>query len=279
MDDRPQESRRDVVVVTGAGGMGAAIARRLGSGRTLILADASRGQLDRSVGALRDEGYEARGVLTDVSDRGSVEGLAETAYGEGRLTAVVHTAGVSPATGTAKKILDVDLVGTAHVIDVFEKVASHGMSLVCVSSMAGHYASLSGADEAALATTPTEELLGLDVVTAIGDDAQSAYIVSKRANHLRVQAAALAWNLRGARVNSVSPGVISTAMAKAEAESPSGEHMLKMLDACGAGRTGTPGEIAEVVAFLVGPGAPYITGTDLLVDGGQAAWIRWHRPR
>ncbi|WP_405930758.1 SDR family oxidoreductase [Streptomyces sp. NBC_00827] len=279
MDDRPQESRRDVVVVTGAGGMGAAIARRLGSGRTLILADASRGQLDRSVGALRDEGYEARGVLTDVSDRGSVEWLAETAYGEGRLAAVVHTAGVSPATGTAKKILEVDLVGTAHVIDVFEKVASHGMSLVCVSSMAGHYASLSAAQEAALATTPTEELLGLDVVTAIGDDAQSAYIVSKRANQLRVQAAALAWNLRGARVNSVSPGVISTAMAKAEAESPSGEHMLKMLDACGAGRTGTPGEIAEVVAFLVGPGAPYITGTDLLVDGGQAAWIRWHRPR
>ncbi|WP_405923716.1 SDR family oxidoreductase [Streptomyces sp. NBC_00035] len=279
MDDRPQQSRRDVVVVTGAGGMGAAIARRLGSGRTLILADASRDQLDRAVGALRDEGYEARGVLTDVSDRGSVEWLAETAYGEGRLTAVVHTAGVSPATGTAKKILDVDLVGTAHVIDVFEKVASHGMSLVCVSSMAGHYASLSAAQEAALATTPTEELLGLDVVTAIGDDAQSAYIVSKRANHLRVQAAALAWNLRGARVNSVSPGVISTAMAKAEAESPSGEHMLKMLDACGAGRTGTPGEIAEVVAFLVGPGAPYITGTDLLVDGGQAAWIRWHRPR
>ncbi|MGW3415539.1 SDR family oxidoreductase [Streptomyces sp. NPDC000888] len=279
MDDRPYGPRRDVVVVTGAGGMGAAIARRLGSGRTLILADASRGQLDRAVGALRDEGYEARGVLTDVSDRGSVEWLAETAYGEGRLAAVVHTAGVSPATGTAKKILDVDLVGTAHVIDVFEKVASHGMSLVCVSSMAGHYASLSAADEAALATTPTEELLGLDVVTAIGDDAQSAYIVSKRANHLRVQAAALAWNLRGARVNSVSPGVISTAMAKAEAESPSGEHMLKMLDACGAGRTGTPGEIAEVVAFLVGPGAPYITGTDLLVDGGQAAWIRWHRPR
>ncbi|WP_405906238.1 SDR family oxidoreductase [Streptomyces sp. NBC_00828] len=279
MDDRPQESRRDVVVVTGAGGMGAAIARRLGSGRTLIVADASRDQLDRAVGALRDEGYDARGVLTDVSDRGSVEWLAETAYGEGRLAAVVHTAGVSPATGTAKKILDVDLVGTAHVIDVFEKVASHGMSLVCVSSMAGHYASLSAAQEAALATTPTEELLGLDVVTAIGDDAQSAYIVSKRANQLRVQAAALAWNLRGARVNSVSPGVISTAMAKAEAESPSGEHMLKMLDACGAGRTGTPGEIAEVVAFLVGPGAPYITGTDLLVDGGQAAWIRWHRPR
>ncbi|MCX5561416.1 SDR family oxidoreductase [Streptomyces sp. NBC_00038] len=279
MDDRSQESRRDVVVVTGAGGMGAAIARRLGSGRTLIVADASRAQLDRAVRALRDEGYEARGVLTDVSDRGSVEWLAETAYGEGRLTAVVHTAGVSPATGTAKKILDVDLVGTAHVIDVFEKVASHGMSLVCVSSMAGHYASLSSAEEAALATTPTEELLGLDVVTAIGDDAQSAYIVSKRANHLRVQAAALAWNLRGARVNTVSPGVISTAMAKAEAESPSGEHMLKMLDACGAGRTGTPGEIAEVVAFLVGPGAPYITGTDLLVDGGQAAWIRWHRPR
>jgi NAD(P)-dependent dehydrogenase (short-subunit alcohol dehydrogenase family) len=193
------------------------------------------------------------------------------------LAAVVHTAGVSPAIASARTILDVDLIGTAQVIDVFETVASPGMSLVCVSSMAGHYASLSRAEEAALATAPTE-LLGLDGVTAVGTDATAAYIVSKRCNQLRVQAAALAWNLRGARVNSVSPGVISTAMAKAEAASPAGEHMLKMLDACGAGRSGTPGEIADAVAFLAGPGASYITGTDLLVDGGQAAWIRRHRP-
>ncbi|MEU9469095.1 SDR family oxidoreductase [Streptomyces avermitilis] len=275
MQDRTYDAR-DVVVVTGAGGMGSAVARRLGSGRTLILADASREQLDRAVGELTTEGYAVRGVPTDVSDRTSVERLAATASGEGRLTAVVHTAGVAAATASARKIFEVDLLGTVHVIEAFEKVAVHGTSLVCVSSMAGHYASLSRQDEAALATAPAEELLGLDAVMAVGDDPTAAYIVAKRANHVRVQAAALAWNLRGARVNTISPGVVSTAMSKAEADADADGRMLKMVEACGAGRMGTPGEIADAVAFLAGPQSLYITGTDLLVDGGQAGWIRWH---
>ncbi|MFG2348097.1 SDR family oxidoreductase [Streptomyces phaeochromogenes] len=280
MVDRPNEERRDVVVVTGAGGMGVAVARRLGNGRNVLLADASSQGLDRAVTALTDEGYAVRGMVTDVTDRGAVHKLAEASAAEGRVAAVVHTAGVSPATGPAKTIVDVNLLGTAHVIDAFETVATRGTALVAISSMAGHVASLSREEEAALATTATEDLLGLDVVTAIGDDAQTAYIVTKRANHLRVQAAALAWNLRGARVNSVSPGVIATAMSRAEAASPSGAHMMQMLDASGSGRVGTPGEIADAVAFLTGPESSYITGTDLLVDGGQAAWLRLHfRPQ
>ena len=280
MVDRPNEERRDVVVVTGAGGMGVAVARRLGNGRNVLLADASSQGLDRAVTALTDEGYAVRGMVTDVSDREAVHKLAEAAAAEGRVAAIVHTAGVSPATGPARTIVDVNLLGTAHVIDAFETVATRGTSLVVISSMAGHVASLSREEEAALATTATEDLLGLDVVTAIGDDAQTAYIVTKRANHLRVQAAALAWNLRGARVNSVSPGVIATAMSRAEAASPSGAHMMQMLDASGSGRVGTPGEIADAVAFLTGPESSYITGTDLLVDGGQAAWLRLHfRPQ
>jgi len=280
MVDRPNEERRDVVVVTGAGGMGVAVARRLGNGRNVLLADASSQGLDRAVSALTDEGYVVRGMVTDVSDREAVHKLAEAAAAEGRVAAIVHTAGVSPATGPARTIVDVNLLGTAHVIDAFETVATRGTALVVISSMAGHVASLSREEEAALATTATEDLLGLDVVTAIGDDAQTAYIVTKRANHLRVQAAALAWNLRGARVNSVSPGVIATAMSRAEAASPSGAHMTQMLDASGSGRVGTPGEIADAVAFLTGPESSYITGTDLLVDGGQAAWLRLHfRPQ
>lgn len=270
------DDRRDVVVVTGAGGIGSAIAHRLGSGRTLILADASRHQLDRSVEALSATGFAVRGVRTDVTDRESVEKLAETASAEGRVTAVVHTAGVGAATASARKVLEVNLLGTAHVIDAFERVATRGTALVVISSMAGHYAPLGREHETALATTPTDELLGLDFVTAVGDDSMAAYMMSKRANHVRVQAAALAWSLRGARINTVSPGVISTAMSKAEAESDPDGRMLKMLDACGAGRTGTPDEIAEVAAFLTGPHSLYITGTDLLVDGGQAAWVRWH---
>ena len=267
------DGQTDVVVVTGAGGMGTAVARRLGSGRELILADASPDALDRAVTALRAEGYAATGQVTDVAK------LAQFAAGQGRLTAVVHTAGVSAATASARKIIDVDLLGTVHVIDAFTTVATRGTSLVCISSMAGHYASLGRDDEIALATAPVDSLAALAVVTAVGDDPLAAYILAKRANHVRVQAAALEWNRRGARINTVSPGVIATAMSKAEAESPTGAHMMRMLDDCGAGRTGTPGEIAEAVAFLTGAGSLYITGTDLLVDGGQAAWIRWHRPR
>lgn len=271
---------RDVVVVTGAGGMGSAVARRLGSGRTLILADYARERLDQVVAELSAEGYAALGVPTDVSDRAAVEELARVAAERGRITAVVHTAGVAAATSSVRGILDVDLLGTVYVIEAFEKVAVRGTSLVCVASLAGHMASIGGADEAALATAPAEELLGLDAVTSLSDDdPTAAYILAKRANHLRVQAAALAWNRLGARVNTLSPGVIATAMAQAEADADADGRMLKMLDACGAGRPGTPGEIADAVAFLTGPEARYITGTDLLVDGGQAAWIRRHMRR
>ncbi|MFH9006111.1 SDR family oxidoreductase [Streptomyces afghaniensis] len=278
MENRTDD-RGDVVVVTGAGGMGAAVARRLGSGRRLILADHARERLDQVVADLGTEGYAVQGVPTDVSDRASVERLARTAAEQGRITTVVHTAGVAAATASVGRILDVDLLGTVYVIEAFEKVAVRGTSLVCVASLAGHMASIDDEDETALATAPAEELLGLKAVTALGDDPTAAYILAKRANHVRVQAAALAWNRLGARVNTISPGVVATAMAKAEADSDAGGHMLAMLDACGAGRPGTPGEIADAVAFLTGPEARYITGSDLLVDGGQAAWIRRHMRR
>ncbi|GAB2939381.1 SDR family oxidoreductase [Streptomyces mayteni] len=272
----------EVLVVTGAGGMGMAVARRLGSGRTLLLADASPDRLALAVEALAAEGYTVRGVPTDVGDRASVESLAGAAADEGPVTAVVHTAGVSPATGPAtdpaELVLRVNLLGTALVIDAFAGVARRGTSLVCVSSMAGHYAALDADTERALATAPTDTLLDIPAVRAVGaDDAAAAYVLSKRANQLRVQAAALPWNLLGARINTISPGVVSTPMARAEAESAAGEAMTRMLKECGADRAGTPAEIAEAAAFLTGQGAGYVTGTDLLVDGGQTGWLRWHR--
>lgn len=267
----------DVLVVTGAGGMGAAVARRLGSGRTLLLADAVPGHLDRAVTALRAEGYDARGQVTDIASPAAVAELAGAAAALGRLAAVVHTAGVSAATSTVDRIMRVDLAGTAHLIDAFAPLAGPGAAVVCVASMAGHYARLSSADEQALATTPAAELLELDLITGFDGDPVHAYILAKRANQVRVEAAALTYHRRGARINTISPGVIATPMARAEQESPSGAHMTAMLDACGAGRTGTPAEIAEAAAFLTGPYSLYITGTDLLVDGGQAAWIRRHR--
>ncbi|MFD0524480.1 SDR family oxidoreductase [Paractinoplanes durhamensis] len=238
-----------VVVITGAGGMGAAVARRIGAGRTLVLADAAPEALDRCAEALEAEGYTVKTHVTDVSDASAVTKLASAAAAEGPLTAVVHTAGVSAATATTHQIMQVDLLGTAHVIDAFEQVATGGTSLVCIASMAGHYATPTPAQEAALATTPTADLAALDVVRSAGDDPIAAYILAKRANQLRVQAAALAYNRRGARINTVSPGVIATAMAKAEREGPAGAHMMATLDACGIGRAGTPGELAEAVAF------------------------------
>ena len=265
---------REVLVVTGAGGMGLAVARRIGSGRRVVLADAYAPVLDLAVEALRGEGYDVRGRITDVADPGAVTDLAEAAAAEGRIAAVVHTAGVSAATATVEQIMAVDLVGTAHVIDAFQAVATRGTSCVCIASMAGHYASLDPSRERALATAPAAELRSVDPP----DDRIAAYILAKRANQVRVQAAAPAWNRLGARINTVSPGVIATAMSKAEASSSGGAQMMGMLDACGIGRTGTPAEIAEAVAFLTGPSSLYITGTDLLIDGGQAAWLRWHSP-
>jgi NAD(P)-dependent dehydrogenase (short-subunit alcohol dehydrogenase family) len=230
--------------------------------------------LDLAVESLRAEGYDVRGRITDVADPVAVTALAKAAADEGRIAAVVHTAGVSAATSTVERIMAVDLVGTAHVIDAFQAVASRGTSCVCVASMAGHYASLDPALERTLATAPIEELRSVEAPA----DRTAAYILAKRANQVRVQAAATAWNRLGARINTVSPGVIATAMAKAEAESSSGARMMGLLDACGIGRAGTPGEVAEAVAFLTGPSSLYITGTDLLIDGGQAAWLRWHSP-
>ncbi|WP_430791848.1 SDR family oxidoreductase, partial [Actinoplanes sp. G11-F43] len=240
--------------MTGAGGMGAAVARRIGSGRTVILADAFPEHLERTVGALHAEGYDVRGRVTDIADRDSVAGLAAFTAEAGRLTAVVHTAGVSAATSTVHRIMAVDLAGTAYLIEEFEPLTGPGTSVVCVASMAGHYAQLSAADEQALATAPADRLLGLDVVAGFDGDPVSAYILAKRANQVRVQAAALPYNRRGARINTISPGVVATAMARAEQQSSSGTHMMAMLDACGAGRTGTPAEIAEAAAFLTGPG-------------------------
>jgi len=265
---------REVVVVTGAGGMGLAVTRRIGSGRSVVLADAYAQVLDLGVAQLRGEGYDVRGRITDVADPEAVADLAKAAAAEGRIAAVVHTAGVSAATATVEQIMAVDLAGTAHVIEAFQAVATRGTSCVCIASMAGHYASLDPARERALATAPVAELRSVEPPAG----RVAAYILAKRANQVRVQAAAPAWNRLGARINTVSPGVIATAMSKAEAESASGAQMMGMLGACGIGRAGTPAEVAEAVAFLTGPSSLYITGTDLLIDGGQAAWLRWHRP-
>ncbi|MBT0773282.1 SDR family oxidoreductase [Kineosporia sp. J2-2] len=269
--------RPGVVVITGSGGMGTAVARRIGAGRTVLLADASAPALERAAAALRDEGHQVLTQVVDVSDAASVKELAERAAATGRAGAVVHTAGVSAVTSTVERVLRVDLLGTALVIEAFEAVAEPGTSVVCVASMAGHLARLTPGQERDLATTPSGDLLSLDVVRRVPPhDTVGAYVLAKRANQIRAQAAALAYNRAGARISTISPGVVSTAMARAEQQGATGEQMMASLKACGIGRPGTPGELAAAVAFLTGPDSRYLTGTDLLLDGGQAAWMRWH---
>ncbi|AWB96687.1 short-chain dehydrogenase [Agromyces badenianii] len=264
---------RKVLVVIGVGGMGEAIARRQATGRTVVLADFSEQALERVGGALRGDGFEVVTRTVDVSSRASVAELADAAAALGRVTQVVHTAGLSPVQAPRDAILAVDLLGTALVLDEFERVIAPGGAGLVIASMAGHFMPPLPPEVAhALATTPSDELLSLPVFASI-TEAAAAYPFAKHANHLRVRAASSAWGARGARVNSISPGVISTPMGQQELAGESGGQMRAMIAASGTGRVGTPYDIADAAAFLLGPDASFITGTDLLVDGGVVAAV------
>jgi NAD(P)-dependent dehydrogenase (short-subunit alcohol dehydrogenase family) len=263
-----------VVVVTGAGGMGRAVARRIGIGATVVLADVDEQSLESAATSLRANGQDAVTHVVDVSRKHSVEALAAYAAARGSVTAVVHTAGVSPVQAPVDAIMRVDLLGTALMLDAFGEVISRGGAGVFISSMAGTMASLDPDFELRLATTPTDELLELAERSAGAiSDPGAAYATAKRANQVRVRAASLSWGQRGARVNSVSPGIISTPMGAAELDGPHGEIMRAMVAASGTGRIGTPEDVAGAVEFLIGPDAGFITGTDLLVDGGVIASV------
>ncbi|WP_257447478.1 SDR family oxidoreductase [Archangium lipolyticum] len=268
---------KDIIVITGLGGMGLATARRLGSGRQLVLADYAQDLLDRVADTLRGEGHTVDALRVDVSDQQSVERLAQHAGALGSLRAVVHTAGVSPVQASPERVVRVDVLGTAYVLDAFLPLVTRGSVAVCIASMAGAMVPLPPEAERALATTPTSELAGLPMLDPKNLDSSAAYSVAKRANQLRVQAASIPWGRRGGRVVSISPGIISTPMGQAELQGPHGEAIRGMIQASGAGRIGTPDDIASAVEFLLSPQASFITGSDLLVDGGAVAAARYAR--
>ncbi|MEW8977606.1 MAG: SDR family oxidoreductase [Symbiobacterium sp.] len=272
-----REFPKEVVAITGAGGMGLAIARRLGPGRRVVIADYSEEVLTQAEAHLKGEGHDVHAVRTDVSDPKSVRALAETVERLGKFRYLVHTAGVSPVQAPPERVVAVDVVGTALVLDEFYRLAGPGTVAVCIASMAGAMAPLPPEVEWQLATTPTAQLASLPVLDPSQLDRGAAYSIAKRANQLRVQWASLAWGRKGARVVSVSPGLISTPMGQQELSGPSGEAIRSMIAASGTGRVGTPDDIAAVVEFLVSPAASFITGTDLLVDGGAVAGVRYAR--
>jgi len=261
---------RDVAVVIGVGGMGRVVARRLGPGRRLALADFNGEALTAFSEELGGEGHDVTSVRLDVSDPDAVAGFAASAAALGAVKQIVHTAGLSPVQATAPAVLAVDLLGVAYVLEEFGKVIDSGGSGVVIASMSGHMGSpIASEDEALLACTPARELAGLSLLEpSRHPDAGTAYAFAKRANHLRVRAESVAWGRRGARINSISPGIISTSMGRAELAGSSGAFMRAMVDGSGSARIGTPDDIAAAVDYLLSPAASFVTGTDLLVDGG-----------
>jgi len=265
----------DVLVVIGVGGMGETIARRQAAGKTTLLADFNESAIEALAATMHTDGFDVHTQKVDVSSRESLTALAATAAGLGDITQVVHTAGLSPTQAPLEAILRVDLVGVALMLEIFGEVVADGASGVVISSSSGYLVpGFTGEQEALIRSTSPEGLLDLDFfsATALGN-AGVAYGVSKRANRVQVQNASAAWGARGARVNSVSPGIISTAMGRQELDSPSGGFMRAMVDNSGTGRLGTPSDIADGVTFLLGEHASFITGIDLLIDGGSVAAV------
>ncbi|WP_313690223.1 SDR family oxidoreductase [Pantoea sp.] len=267
---------KDIVVIIGAGGIGQAIARRQGFGKTLLLADFNAQTLQQAAEQLLAAGYRVETQDVDVTSRDSVQRLATYATSLGNVMQVVNTAGLSPNMAPVDKVLEVDLYGAALVFDEFEKVIAPGGAGLIISSMAGHMMpALSAEQDQALAFTPTDELLSLPFLQQDAvPNTLVAYMMAKRANHLRVQASAISWGEKGARVNSISPGVVVTPLAQHELNSDIGDIYRAMVDASPVKRMAPPEEIAVAASFLLGPDAGFVTGSDLLIDGGVIAAMR-----
>lgn len=268
--------KSDVIVVIGAGGIGLAIARVQSFGKTLLLADYNEQALQAAAEHLRAASYIVETQVVDVSSRESVKSLADTAVALGSVVQVINTAGVSPNMAPPERVLAVDLYGSAVVFEEFERVIAAGGAGLIISSMAGHMMpALTPEQDRALAFTPADKLLDLPFLSPEAiPNSMIAYMMAKRANNLRVQAAAVSWGDRGARVNSISPGIIATPLAQHELNSPIGDGYRAMIAVSPAKRMAPPEEIAIAASYLLGPDAGFVTGSDLLIDGGVVAAMR-----
>jgi len=264
---------KNVIVVIGAGQIGQAIARRVSVGKHVVLADMRPENAKAAADVLANAGYEVSVATVDVSSREAVQALVGTATGFGEVTGLIHAAGVSPSQAPPAKILKVDLYGTALVLEEFGNVIARGGSGIVIASQSGHrLPPLSVEQNKALAATPVEELLTLPFLAADKvTDSLNAYQLAKRGNSLRVMAEAVRWGKRGARINTISPGIIMTPLANDELTGPRGAGYRRMIEISAAGRAGTPDEVGNVGALLMGPDGGFITGSDFLMDGGVTA--------
>lgn len=265
--------KKDVLILTGAGQIGMAIARRMGHGMKIVVGDKSIANAQSAAKTLNEAGFDAEAMEMDLASRPSILHLIAVAQSFGDITMLVNAAGVSPSQASIETILRVDLYGTAVLLEEVGRVIARGGVGVTISSQSGHrMPALTPREDEQLATTPTEQLLSLDLLQPSNiRDTLHAYQLAKRCNVKRVMAEAVRWGERGARINSISPGIIVTPLALDEFSGPRGDFYKDMFARCPAGRPGTADEVANVAELLMSRKGAFITGSDFLADGGATA--------
>ncbi len=264
---------KDVMILTGAGQIGMAIARRVGYGKKIVIGDKKHENAQTISKIMNDAGFDTVSMEMDLSSRESIKNLIVEAQKYGNIKMLVNAAGVSPSQASIEEILKVDLYGTAVLLEEVGNVISEGGVGVTISSQSGHrMPALSSEEDEKLAVTPAEDLLKLDILQPENiKDTLHAYQMAKRCNEKRVMAEAVKWGEKGARINSISPGIIVTPLAIDEFNGPRGDFYKNMFAKCPAGRPGTADEVANVAELLMSEKGVFITGSDFLVDGGATA--------
>lgn len=264
-------------VLIGAGGIGLAIVRKLGVDQHVLCADLNQETAAAAVETLKADGISAEARTVDITDRSSINDLVKFAQNLGGVHRLILATGVSPSRTPSHVILKVDFYGVALVLDEFvQAIAQGGVGLV-VGSQAGHrLPALSVEQDQQLAGTPVDQLLDLPLLNSPKiKESLYAYQLAKRGCSLRVKSESIRWSQRGARLNVISPGFVSTGLSEAELSGPHAAHYKKMLAAIACGRPGKPEEVARLAAFLLGPESEFISGSDFLIDGGVTAANRF----
>lgn len=264
---------KEVMIVSGAGQISMAIARRVGYGKKIIIGDKNIDNAKAVAKTMNEAGFDVEPVEMDLSSRESILNLIEKAKEYGEIKMMVNGAGLSPSQAPIEAILKVDLYGTAVLLEEVGKVIGKGGVGVTISSQSGwRMPQLTTEQDEQLATTPTEKLLSLEMLQPENiRDTLHAYQMAKRCNEKRVMAQAVEWGKRGARINDIAPGIIVTPLAIDEFNGPRGDFYKNMFEKCPAGRPGTADEIANVAELLMSDRGAFITGSTFLVDGGSTA--------
>ena len=269
-----RKENKDVIALLGAGSMGCAIVRRMAAGKKILMGDISEKNLEKAANDFKYGGYDVETCIVNALEKDSVKAFAKKAASLGNVMYFIDTAGASPNQASPEHILNLDMTGTGYAVDAFGEVMAEGGAGLIISSQTGYMYPIPNEVEVEILKTPTEKLMDVPFIKETAVNSGLAYMIAKRVNHLQAQkAAATTWKERRARINTISPGVIVTPLAYDEFAA-AGDGYQQMIDASAAMRTGTSEEIAEAGAFLLGENAKFITGTDLLIDGGVIAAIR-----